>query len=161
MASASASTAGRSGAIWILKSQPGTLKRSRTAVMAPCDDVRGGHFLEAEGILVAFHAGESEEVVDQPAEPVVLLGDELQVFAGGLFLERPGIEQRIHEHAHGGERGLEFVGDVGDEVVPELGQGHLPAHQAQRERGQHDHRGEHQDADPDIGGDPLLGGRVK
>ena len=52
----------------------------------PFGNVGGRDFLEPERVLITFQAGEGKEVVNQPAEPQILLGNELEVFARGLLV---------------------------------------------------------------------------
>ena len=91
----------------------------------PFDNGRGGHLLEPERILIPFHAGEGQEVVNQTAQAQVFPGDELQVFAGGFLVNDGGAQEGVHQQAHGGQGCFEFVGDVGDQVVAQLRHGCL------------------------------------
>ena len=71
---------------------------------------------DGERLFVPFHPREGQEIVNHPAEAFVFLGRQTQVFLGLRLIPDIAFEQGVHQHAHGGERGFEFVRDGGDEV---------------------------------------------
>ena len=121
------------------------------------DEDLGAEGLEIEGEAVALETGKGEEVADEAAEAGVLGGDELEVFAGGGFIEAWGIDEGIDEGAHGGERGLEFVGDGGDEVVLEAGDADLFAEAPCDEDGESGDEGDDDAGDRDEKPDAARG----
>ena len=82
------------------------------------DGGRLGHHRPALALLLELR--EEQQVVDDGVEPVRLPGDDAEELLGGLRLAHRAVEQRLHEPLDRGDRRAEFVGDVRDEIAPEI-----------------------------------------
>ena len=105
---------------------------------------------EVDGVLVAFQPREGEEIVRQPAEAQVFVGDEIEVFRDLLLVGVAPFAQRIDEHAHGGERRAQLVRDGGDRGALQLIEPELAIDREARAGGD----------DADAHGDDARGPRV-
>lgn len=89
---------------------------------AGIDDVQDGTGLDLDTNNAGFEAGELEDVVDeleQVTAAILNLGDAVEMgFSDGLA---GGVAEDFREGQDAGERGAEFVTDVGEELVAALG----------------------------------------
>ena len=132
-------------------------------VLAQADGLEGAqrgvdHGVHRLGLAVVdhrprLHAAEVEQAADHHAQPLGLLVEHLQALPALLVGERARLEQRLGEQTDAGQRRLELVRDLGEEVELQLRQvgGALERdHQPDGADQQRDAEGEDQDAEGDV-----------
>ena len=102
-----------------------------------------------EALLPPLDAREIEHVIDQPREPLRLHHDDAQILRVlGCRFGAPALHQ-LGKHADGGERRLQLVRDIGDEIRLLLRERELPArirhHQPAAARDGPQRRDDHED----------------
>ena len=86
-------------------------------------------------LRILLDPGQAEQVVDDLVEAVGLPGDDVQKAPGVFrFLHGPG-QQGLHEALDGGDRGFEFMGDIGREIPPGLLQAAQAGHVVDDDQG--------------------------
>ena len=105
---------------------------------------------DLQPLLPALQPRECEEILRQPAQTQVLLGDEVEIFAELLLAAVAALAQRIHEHPHRGERRAQLMRDGGHGGGFQLVDLELAAHREPRCTGDGEDGDDRRPRDPDV-----------
>ncbi len=80
-------------------------------------DFRENDFLEVEGEILAFQAGDGEEIFDEEAETQAVAMHDFQSPGGHGWVTVWIFPEGLHVALNDRQRGAEFVGDIGNEFT--------------------------------------------
>ena len=105
-------------------------ERIREGVERLADERLDGRRRHVVAAAAALDTGEIQHVVDEPRQTLALARDDAVVLLPAGIVGHAAHLERLAIHPDHGQRSLEIVGHVGDEVGLEPGHLRLPSHQA-------------------------------
>ncbi len=84
------------------------------------DDPIDGNLFPLQLQLFRFDPGQVQNIADQPLEAQALIVDDLKEFPTRLGIVHRSVQQRFGKAPEGGDRGFQFMGNIGHKLLLHL-----------------------------------------